>query len=73
VEIWASARKHGVADHAVRNTVRYIEQDYDSQIRLLLIGPDRAGCLLEVVVVTDEPIRIIHADRLRPSFYDYLR
>ena len=30
--------------------------------------------LLELVAVpATEPTRIIHADRLRPKFYDYLR
>jgi len=30
--------------------------------------------MLELVAVpADEPIRIIHADGLRPKFYDYLR
>ena len=48
--------------------------DYDGQDRLLVIGPDRHGRMLELVAVpVDEPTRIIHADRLRPTFYDYLR
>lgn len=75
--IRASARKHGIVDadilHAVRNALRYVEHDYDGEVRLLLIGPDRTGRLLEVVVVADEPPRVIHADWLRPRFYDYLR
>ena len=38
-----------------------------------MIGPDTSGNLLELVAVpADEPIRIIHADRLRPRFYDAL-
>ena len=57
----ASARKHGIANadilHAVRNALR----------------PSRTGDLLEVVFVADEPARIIHADRLRAKFYEYLR
>jgi len=32
------------------------------------------GALLELVAVpVAEPLRIIHADNLRPKFYDYLR
>ena len=47
------------------------EGDYDE--RLLVIGPDTTGRLLEVVVVpAGDPRRIIHADVLRPKFYDYL-
>ena len=39
-----------------------------------MIGADRHGRLLELVAVpAGEPTRIIHADLLRPKFYDYLR
>lgn len=39
-----------------------------------MIGPDISGAMLELVAVpADAPTRIIHADRLRPKFYDYLR
>jgi hypothetical protein len=39
--------------------------------RLLSLGT--AGRLLEVVVVpAGDPQRVIHADVLRPKFYDYL-
>lgn len=34
-----------------------------------MIGPDRHGRMLELVAVPiDGPTRIIHADRLRPTF-----
>jgi uncharacterized DUF497 family protein len=78
VQIRSSARKHGIADadieHAWRNATRLIEYEYDGEERLLVIGPDRHGLMLELVAVpAGEPTRIIHADRLRPTFYDYLR
>lgn len=78
MEIRASARKHGISDedieHAWRNAVRLVEYEYAGQDRLLVIGPDRIGSLLELVAVpADEPTRIIHADHLRTRFYDYLR
>jgi len=41
-----------------------------------VIGPDRAGRLLEVVVLDDDPGEeavIIHAMALRPKFRNYLR
>jgi len=49
---------------------RWLRQGDD---RVLVIGADRAGQLLEVVVLDpeDEPVAI-HAMRLRPKFYDYL-
>lgn len=54
--------------------MRLVEYEYLGEERLLVIGPDASGAMLELVVVpTDAPARIIHADRLRPKFYDYLR
>lgn len=78
MEIGSSARRHGIADedilHAWENAVRLVEYDYDGEDRLLVIGPSRSGDILELVAVPAEvPTRIIHADRLQPSRYDYLR
>lgn len=77
---WRSAVrcKHGITDaeieHAWHHAIRLVEYEYNGQERLLVIGPDQHGRLLELVAVpADEPTRIIHADRLRPKFYDYLR
>jgi hypothetical protein len=76
MEIADSARQHGVLDedihHAVRNPLKVIAGDG----RDLVIAADRAGRLLEVVVLDDDPDEepvIIHAMALRPKFYDYLR
>lgn len=71
-KVAASARKHGIAErdmlHAIDNAIRYAEQEYDGEMRMLVIGPDRVGRLLEIVLVpADEPQRIIHADLLRSS------
>ena len=73
MEIADNARKHGVDDldieHAVRNAIRVLNQgDRD-----LYIGADRAGRLLEVVVLDDDgqPLAI-HAMALRPKFYEHL-
>ncbi len=78
MEVWDSARSHDVEDadihHAYENALRLVEYEYDGEERLLIIGPDRAGNLLELVAVPAvTPSRIIHADRLRSKFYDYLR
>ena len=78
MEIRDSAHRHGVADsdilHAWENALRYIESEHDGEERLLIIGPDAHGNLLELVAVpVDGPARIIHAGRLRAKFYDYLR
>ena len=78
VEIRRSALKHAIApadiDHAWDHAVRLVEFEYDGEERLLVIGPDRHGLMLELVAVpAGQPSRIIHADRLRPKFFDYLR
>lgn len=77
MEIADSARKHGVSDeaivHAWENAIKLAEFEYDGEDRLLVIGPDSSGNLLELVAVpAAEPTRVIHADRLRPKFYDAL-
>lgn len=76
MEVVPDARKHGVGDkdmrHAVRHALRTV--DLQGENKTLMIGADRAGRLLEVVVVgldTDRA-RIIHAMRLRRSFYRFL-
>jgi uncharacterized DUF497 family protein len=78
VEIVQSAHRHGVDDadivHAYENAIRIVEYEYNGEDRVLVIGADRTGRLLELVAVpVGEPNRIIHADALRPKFYEYLR
>jgi len=74
VEIAQSARRHGVADQeilaAVSVPLRVVRQSVD---RVLVIGADTTGRLLEVVVLDpdDDPVAI-HAMPLRPKFYRYL-
>jgi hypothetical protein len=80
VEIHRAARKHGIADddihHAVKQAVAgyALEQGDGEPRRTLLLGPDRAGNLLEIVVLElDDGDRIaIHAMRMRPSYSDLL-
>ena len=78
MEIVQSAAKHGVDDadivHAYENAIRIVEYEYNGEDRVLVIGADRTGRLLELVAIpVGEPNRIIHADALRPKFYEYLR
>jgi uncharacterized DUF497 family protein len=73
VEIHPSARKHGVADEDIRHAVDHalaIEDAGEDPDRWLVIGPDRAGNLLEVVVlVAVEGAHLaIHAMRMRARF-----
>lgn len=78
MEIVQSAHKHGIEDadilHAYENAIMLVEYEYSGEDRVLVIGADRTGRLLELVAVpVGEPNRIIHADALRPKFYEYLR
>jgi uncharacterized DUF497 family protein len=54
-EVHESARKHGVVDHDIDHAIKHalaIEDAGEDPDRWLVIGPDRAGNLLEVVVIT---------------------
>lgn len=71
VQIHPSARRHGVRDedinHAHRQAVAWVELG-EHPPRYLVVGPDRSGNLLEVVVIlVDAGVLAIHAMPLRPS------
>jgi uncharacterized DUF497 family protein len=73
VEIHPSARKHGVVDEDIRHAIDHalaIEDAGEDPDRWLVIGPDRGGNLLEVVVLfTNEGAQLaIHAMRLRARY-----
>lgn len=73
MEIHPSARKHRVADEDTRHAIDHvlaIEDAGEDPDRWLVIGPDRAGNLLEVVVlVTIEGEQLaIHSMRMRAQF-----
>jgi hypothetical protein len=73
VEIHDSARKHGVADqdivHAIDHALAIADAGEDPD-RWLLIGPDTAGNLLEVLVVitAEGPQIAIHAMPMRDKY-----
>ncbi len=76
-----SARKHGIADgDAVHAAERFLaaypleDEDQDGPRRELRLGPDRAGNLLEIVVLLldDGNALVIHAMRMRPTYRDLL-
>jgi uncharacterized DUF497 family protein len=78
VRVTDSAFKHGIAEadilHAYTNAVRLVEIEQHGEDRLIVIGPDRTGNWLELVAMpADDADRIIHADRLRPKFYGFLK
>ena len=71
-EIYASARNHGVADEdilqALTNAMVVADTDEDPD-KVLYLGPDRAGNLLEVITVArSEDEVVIHAMAMRPKY-----
>jgi hypothetical protein len=76
VRIGDPARRHGISDpdiwHAIRTAVRKIDMDDDLT---MLIGPARDGTPLEIGLLDingEDPV-VIHAMRLRPKFYSFIR
>lgn len=79
MEVHRSAGKHGfTADdvlHAVDHPIVSVDLEPDADPpKLLVIGPDSSGNLLEVIVLLladDRPLAI-HAMKLRRQFYELL-
>jgi uncharacterized DUF497 family protein len=79
VEIHRSAAKHGVDPddvvHALDSALVVADLgDDESPARTLVIGPDRSGNLLELVVLVFDDGRemVIHAMRMRPQYHGLL-
>jgi hypothetical protein len=78
VEIHNAARKHGVADEDILHAIDHalaIEDIGEDPDRWLVLGPDRAINMLEVVVlITSEGTQLaIHAMPMRPIYERLLR
>lgn len=79
MEIHQSAGKHGVPDSDVLHAVEHetVSVDLEPQAdppKVLVIGPDPAGNLLEVIVLVlaEDRMIAIHAMKLRRQFYELL-
>ncbi len=79
VEIHDSARRHAIADddikHAVAHALSIDVLDAETEDEwLLVLGPDRAGNILEVVVIVlaNDDLLAIHAMKMRPKYRDLL-
>ena len=73
-EIHETALKHEVSEldirHACSNSSDIFELDQESyEIKILIIGPDSAGNLLEVIglEIDNQSLLIIHAMKIRKS------
>lgn len=72
MEVLPSSRRHGVGDEDMQHVIehaRVIEEIADDPVRYLVLGPDRAGNLLELVVL-DRPQGpgVIHAMKMREKY-----
>ena len=79
LEIHESALKHGIntldIHHACANSSDIFELDQESyEIKILIIGPDSAGNLLEVIglEINNQSLLIIHAMKIRKSMVKLL-
>ena len=79
MEVHRSASKHGVTvdevRHAVQHEIVSVDLDPDADPpKVLVIGPDAAGNLLEVIllVLADQRSMAIHAMKLRRQFHELL-
>lgn len=74
MEFHSSASRHDVAEedvvHALAHALVEFDLDDDSPTRRLVLGPDGAGNLLEIVVLRfdDDREMVIHAMRMRPKY-----
>jgi len=75
LQIHDSALKHGIPDadirHAKNHAIKIFEFFDDlGRPRILMIGPDKSGNLLELLMAInpDSSLKIFHAMRLRPKF-----
>ena len=78
-QIHESALKHGISEldihHVCANSSDIFELDQESyEIKILIIGPDSAGNLLEVIglEINNQSLLIIHAMKIRKSVMNLL-
>lgn len=79
MDIHESARRHGVSDedvrHAVEHAVAMVDLDMESdRPKMFLVGSDRAGNMVEVIVLllAEDRELAIHAMPLRKKYYRLL-
>jgi hypothetical protein len=77
VDIYESARKHGVSDDDIVHAINHalVAAEYDDDTRVLYLGPDSSGNLIEVVAVArqDGTEIVIHAMNMRRMYEPLLR
>lgn len=76
MEILPSSRRHGIDEEDIQHCIEHalvIEEVAEDPVRYLLLGPDGAGNLLELVIL-DRPQgpAVIHAMKMRPKYRSLL-
>ncbi len=79
MEVRRSAHRHGISNEDVRHAIEHalVVADMDPQAdppRVLVIGPNKVGNPIEIVMLelADDRRLVIHAMKLRPTFYGLL-
>jgi len=78
VEIHRSARQHRIADddirHAIENALFAGDLEDAPPLRVLFLGPNRSGNLLEIIVIErdDGTELAIHAMKMRDGYAELL-
>ena len=79
LKIHKTALKHGVSTldihHATSHAIQTFQYfDGSDRKRILIIGPDRSGNMLELIATirSDQTARIFHAMKLRPKFQNLI-
>jgi len=75
VRLTKSAIKHGISEVDIRHAQNHAIKIFDyfddlDRRRILMIGPDQSGNLLELLMALnpDTSLKIFHAMKLRPKF-----
>lgn len=71
VEIYRSAHGHGIADEDIEHAIeRAMVAADEADDKVLYLGPNRAGNMLEIVTVVrdDRTEIVIHAMPMRPMY-----
>ena len=75
--IHPSARKHGSADADINHAIEFARtvREHEDDDRILYLGPDAAGNMLEVITVreADDSELVIHAMLMQKTYLPLLR
>jgi hypothetical protein len=76
LDTYSSARRHGITDEDIAHVMQYaLVAAEDEEGKVLYVGPDRAGNLVEVVSVIREDGSeiVVHAMPMRRMYETLLR